>query len=290
MKFDYLEPATIEEAVSLLKRYGDSAMALAGGTDLVVQMKNRAIRPRYVISLGKISALDFIESDDAGLRIGPLVTMSRLANNEEVKLRYPIISQAAGLVSVAVRNVATVGGNLCTASPSADTPPALIALGATARITGLAGERKVLLEDFFLGPGKTVLGKSEILTTVEIPPPSTHSGGVYLKYAIKGSSDLAIVGVAVLTSLNGNSRACERARIVLGAVAPTPVRVRQAEMILEGKQIGEKEIEESARTASTEAQPISDIRASAEYRKEMTYVFTRHAIREALEHATMIDR
>jgi len=287
MKFDYLEPVIIEEAVSMLERYGDSAKVLAGGTDLVVHMKNRAIRPRYVISLGKISALDFIENDDAGLRIGPLVTMNRLANNKKVKLQYPIISQAAGLVSVAVRNVATVGGNLCTASPSADTPPALIALGATARITGPAGERKVLLEDFFLGPGETVLGKSEIVTAVEIPPPSAHSGGIYLKYAIKGSSDLAIIGVAVLVALNGNSRACEKARIVLGAVAPTPVRVRQAERILEGKQIGEKEIEESARTASAEAQPISDIRASAEYRKEMTYVFTRLAISEALELVTI---
>jgi len=286
MKFDYLEPVTIEEAVSLLERYGDSAQVLAGGTDLVVQMKNRIIKPKYVISLRKIADLGCIENDGAGLRIGALATISSLEKHEEVKQRFPIVSQAAGLVSIAIRNTATVGGNLCTASPSADTPPALIALGATAHIIGPAGERKVLLEDFLLGPGETVLEESEIVTAIEIPPTSARAGGVYLKYAIKGSSDLAIVGVAVLLSLNGNSRVCEKARIVLGAVAPTPIRVRQAEIILEGKQIGEEEIEESARAAPAETQPISDTRASVEYRKEMTYVFTRHAIREALEQAT----
>lgn len=283
MKFDYFEPGSINQAIELLEKYGHQAKVIAAGTDLVVQMKEKVAKPKYLIDLRKIDSLHRIEKKrDGGLWIGPLATMSDLEKHPEVKRLYPIVSQAAGQVSIAIRNMATVGGNICTASPSADSPPALIASGASLRITGPSGEREMTLEEFFLEPGKVALEKAEIVTSIELPAPLAPTGAVYLKYALKGSNDLAIVGVAASISLSKDKRVCKRARIVLGAVAPTPIRALTAEAKLEGEDIGEREIRESAKSASQEATPITDLRATAEYRKEMTYLFTQQAITESL--------
>ena len=282
MRFQYLEPQTIEEAVSLLAKYGGEAKVIAGGTDLINLIRMKTIRPNYVVDIGRISGLDHVRYDDDGaLSIGALTTLRTLETSNDVKHCHPVIAQAAGqLGSVAIRNVGTVGGNLCHASPAADTAPSLIALGTEVRIVGPAGERTVALEDFFTGPGRTVLQRGEILAEICVPPMPPDTKGVYLKHASRGAADLAIVGVAVIATLDGGC--CRNVKIVLGAVAPMPIRARNAERVLEGKEINDAVIEQAARAAAAESRPITDVRASADYRREMVKVFTQWAIRRAI--------
>lgn len=282
MKFEYLEAKSIKEAVSLIAKYDGRAKVIAGGTDLIVQMRRGMVKPEYVINIGRIKELDYINYDKEGLKIGALTTIRSLEKSEIFNQDHLVISKAAGqLASIGVRNIATVGGNLCNASPSADMAPSLIGLGAQVKIAGLKSTRKVLLEDFFKGPGITILGNGEMLVEIQVPKVAPKTGAAYLKYGIRGSIDLAIVGVAVVIML-GKRGECQDAKIVLGAVAPTPMRAKKAEEILKGKKIDQELIEESGRMASEEARPISDVRATAEYRKEMVKVFTRNAVKEAL--------
>lgn len=280
MRFEYLEPASIEEAVSLLGRYDDEARVIAGGTDLLVQIKDKSVRPEYVVDIGYIAGLDYISYDEKqGLRIGALSTIRALEKSNKISQTYPVISQAAGLLgSVAIRNVATIGGNLCNAAPSADTAPALIGLSARANIVGTGGGRVVPLEEFFTGPSETVIKRGELLVEVQVPVPPPETKGVYLKLS-RTAVDLATVGVAVIVTL-GNGGTCKDIKIVLGAVAPTPMRAKRAEEILRGKRVDEALIEEASRVASGEAQPITDVRASAEYRREMVKVLTRRALKQ----------
>lgn len=281
MRFQYLEPQTIEEAVSLLAKYGGEAKVIAGGTDLINLIRMKTIRPNYVVDIGRISGLDHVRYDDGALSIGALTTLRALETSNDVKHCHPVIAQAAGqLGSVAIRNVGTVGGNLCHASPAADTAPSLIALGTEVRIVGPAGERTVALEDFFTDPGRTVLQRGEILAEICVPPMPPDTKGVYLKHASRGAADLAIVGVAVIATLDGGC--CRNVKIVLGAVAPMPIRARNAERVLEGKEINDAVIEQAARAAAAESRPITDVRASADYRREMVKVFTQWAIRRAI--------
>lgn len=282
MRFEYLEPTTVEEAVSLLTKYDGKAKVIAGGTDLLVQIRNKAIKPEYVVDIERLPGLDYIKySDKQGLSIGTLTTVRALERSTELRQRYPVISQAASqLASVTIRNVATIGGNLCNAAPSADTAPALIGLEARVKIAGPNGERIVLLEDFFIGPGKAVLRKGELLVEIQVPVPPPNTRGVYLKHAIRGSIDLAIVGVSVVVSMDGDL--CQDIKTVLGAVAPTPMRARKAEKMLKGKKINDALIEKAAQMASSESRPITDVRASAEYRRQMVGVLTRAALKEAL--------
>jgi carbon-monoxide dehydrogenase medium subunit len=283
MRFEYLEPATIEEAVSLLTKYNGRAKVIAGGTDLLVPMRQKVIRPDYVVDIINIPGLDYINYDDEkGLRIGALTTIRSLEKSAELNQRYPVISQAASqLGSVAIRNMGTLGGNLCNAAPSAETAPALIGLSAEARIVGPDGERVVPLEDFFTGPGTTVLKTAELLVEIQVPVLPLRTKGVYLKHAIRGSIDLAIVGVAAIVILEPGSNVCKDIKLVLGAVGPTPMRAHQAEEIIKGKRIDDALIDKCAQVASDESRPITDVRASDWYRKEMIKVFTRRAIKEA---------
>ena len=278
MRFNYLEPATIKEAVSLLSKYDGKARAIAGGTDLLVQIRGKTIKPEYVVDIGYIPGLDYINYDEKqGLSIGALATIRAIEKSDKLCRIYPVISQAAGLLgSVAIRNVATIGGNLCNAAPSADTAPPLIGLSARARIIGPGGERLVSLEDFFTGPGETVLKAGELLLEIQVPVPPPGTRGVYLKHG-RSAVDLATVGVAVVMALESGG-VCRDVKIVLGAVAPTPMRAKKAEEVLRGKKVEPALVEEAAQVASGEAQPITDVRASAEYRKEMVKVFTRRAI------------
>lgn len=285
MKFDFLEPSTLTEAVSLLARYGSGAKVIAGGTDIIVRIKDKAIRPAYLVSLARIAGLDQISGNGAGVRIGAMATASSLEKSAIIRAHCPIISEAAGqLASGGIRNVATVGGNLCNASPSADTAPALIAAHARAHLIGPDADRELPLEEFFAGPGKSVLGQAELMESLTIPAMPPRTGGVYMKYGMRGSTDLAIVGVAAVVTLDGNNT-CRSTRVVLGAVAPTPMRAIEAEDFLKGKIIGEAEIAVAARLAAAAARPISDVRASAEYRRDMVAVFTRRALHEALRRA-----
>jgi carbon-monoxide dehydrogenase medium subunit len=285
MGFDYIPPKSIEEAVSMLSRYYGKAKVIAGGTDLLIQIRNKVTNPEYVLDITGIPELENISYDEnEGLRIGTLTTIRTLETSTEIHQRYPVISQAASqLGSVAIRNVATVGGNLCNALPSAEMAQALLALSGRAKITGPSGERVVPLEDFFTGVGTTVLKPEELLVEIQVPPPLANTRARYHKHSTRGSIDLAIVNVAVVVTLEPGGKVCKDIRIALGAVAPTPMRARKAEEAMRGEQIKEALINRTAQLASDEAHPRpGSIRGSVEYKKEMVKVFTRRLIKEAV--------
>ena len=283
MKFDYLEPRTIEEASSLLVQHQDRVKVIAGGTDLINQIRLKRIRPQYVMDISYIPGLEYIQYDAEGrLSIGALATIRSLEMSAEIQERHPVVSQAAGLLgSMAIRNVGTIGGNLCNASPCAETAPSLIGLGARVKLMGSHGERTVALEEFFTGPGETVLQTGELMVEIQVPPMPSHTKSVYLKHTTRGTANPAIVGVAVIAAMDGKK--CIEAKLVLGAVAPTPIRAKKTEEILRGAEMDDALIEKAAQAASEESSPISDVRASAEFRKDMVKVFTGYALRKFRE-------
>jgi aerobic carbon-monoxide dehydrogenase medium subunit len=280
-RFKYFEPATLGEAVALLAHYHGQAQALAGGTDLLVEIKEQARRADCVVNIKKIPGIAGLSYDArAGLRIGALVTAREIELSSFVLQNYASLAQAAReLGSIQVRNRATIVGNVCRASPSADTLPPLIADGATVRIAGLGAERVLPLEEFFTGPGKTVLRSEELVTEIMVPPPPPHTGKVYIKHGRRKAMELATVGVAVSLTLDSD------VKIVLGAVAPTPIRARQAEALLRGGKLNPELIEKAAKAAVDESRPISNVRASAAYRRDMVGVLTRRALEQAYKAA-----
>jgi CO/xanthine dehydrogenase FAD-binding subunit len=284
MRFNYLEPQTIQEAVSLLVKYQSMAKVIAGGTDLLNQVRLKMIKPEYIVDIGYIPGLDYIKYDSKGrLSLGALTTVRSLEMSAEIQQNHPMISQAASLIgSMAIRNVGTIGGNLCHASPSAETAPSLIGLEAKVKVVGPNGERTVALEKFFTGPGQTVLQTGELMVEIQVPPMPAGSRGIYLKHSTRGTVNPAIVGVAAIVQMEGER--CKEIKLVLGAVASTPIRAKRAEEILRGKEIDDALIEKAAQAASDESRPISDVRASADYRKEMVKVFTRYALRNGITH------
>ena len=269
--FDYQKVYTLQEALnaaSAAKAKGTSAF-LAGGTDLLVQIKERKKQPRYVIDVKGVRELVGLTLLEDQLSIGALTCIRTLETSLSISEKVPLLAQAAAkLGSVQIRHRATIGGNLCNASPSADTAPALLALEAQTEICGKEGTRVINLDKFFVGPGATVLADGEILTRLKIPLTLKRRGAVYYKLSTRKAMDLAFVGVAVLLELDGGDR-ISKARIALGAVAPTPVRAPSAEQRLEGKILSLDAARESAELAAQFCNPISDLRASAEYRREM---------------------
>jgi carbon-monoxide dehydrogenase medium subunit len=277
------QPRSLQEASRLVKENGPGGYFLAGGTDLVIAMKEKGLVPRYIVDLKRIGGLSGIrENGDATISIGALTTMRELETSPLIKARYPFLAQSAAEVgSIQIRNRATVGGNMANATPSADVAPSLVALDALARISGEAGARDLPLEDFFRGPGKTVLAAGEILTEIVIPKTGPGLVGEYIKFSPREMMDLAYVGVAVTYDFDRNARKCTRARIVLGAVAPTPIRATKAEAILEGQTVSEALAEKAGAMAAEEARPISDVRSTADYRRAMVGAMTKRAILNA---------
>lgn len=282
-RFEYFEPTARDEAVALLRRYNGSANLLAGGTDLLVEIKERIRQPDYVINVKKIPGMDHLDYDaSSGLRFGSLVTARAIETSPVAQRSYAGLCQAVReLGSIQVRNRATVAGNICRASPSADTLPPLISDGASVRTYGLDGERTVLLEEFFTGPGRTVLKPDELVIEVIVPPPPPRTGKIYIKHGRRRAMELATVGVAVTLTLEGNL--CREIRIALGAVAPTPIRAWQAEALLRGRLVDDALIAKAAEAAMNESRPIGNVRASADYRRQMVKVLTRRAIEQAME-------
>ena len=278
MRFDYLAASTIEEALYLLTQDKGEARVLAGGTDLFLHVRSKRIKPEYVVDISDIPDLSGLAYDDQrGLRIGALTSIRTLETSSEVQSRFPILAEAAGqLGSVAIRNVATVGGNLCNARPSAETAQALVALSAHAVIVGPRGERSLPLENFFTGVGTTVLERGELLKEIQVPIMPSGSKGKYYKHSMRGTIDIAIVNAAVVVTPEDDDKYCCRdVRIVLGAVAPTPMRAINAERILRGKRLDKILIDEAARAASDEAHPRPwSIRGSVAYKKEMVKLIT----------------
>ncbi len=282
-KFEYLAPETMEEAALLLSRHKTAAKVLAGGTDLLVQFKHGERLPRYIINMKGIPNQDFLAYDEKeGLKIGALATIRSIETSPVIQQKFSILAQAASQLGTAsVRNCATIGGNLCNAAPSAETAPALLVLEARVKIISADGERTVPIEEFFTGPGQTVLHPHEILSEIQVPNPLPQSGGVYLAQTIRKALDLAIVGVAVVTTLDGDI--LKNVKIALGAVAPTPIRARKAETVIKGQRLSDPLLDEAGLAASKEANPIDDIRGSAEYRRKVIRGLVGRAIKQAAE-------
>lgn len=285
--FQYHAPTTIDEAVRLLQETG-GARPLAGGTDLVVQMKERATRfpyPETIVSLDRVSELRGIEAEGEALRIGAGATMTDIANNPTIRKRYPALAEGAGVVgSLQTMNMATVGGNVCNAAPSADTVPALLAYEAEAVIVGPGGRRTLPLAEFFKGPGLTSLEANELLTELRLPAQPANTGSTYERNTPRKQMDIAVVGVAVSLTLSGDT--IERARVALGAVASTPIRAANAEEALNGQPANEDTFTKAATAAATQdATPIDDVRASAAYRRHLVKVMTSRLLAEAASRA-----
>lgn len=286
VRFDYADPATLAEAAALLLAHGDEASLMAGGTDLLVEIKEQLRRVRLVVDLKRIAGLDRLVVDgDGALRFGALVTSRRLENDERVRARWPGLHQAVTeLGSIQVRHRATVVGNICRASPSADTLPPLIADGAALHLHGPAGDREVAMDDFFTGPGRTVLGPGEIVLQVRVPALPPRAGRAYIKHGRRKAMELATVGVATSLALDAEGRLAD-VRVALGAVAPTPIRALAAESALRGERPSEALFAHAGELAMQESRPISNVRASAVYRREMVGVLTRRALQQALARA-----
>ena len=284
-RFEMILPGNVKECLQALAEHGAAAKLVAGGTDLLPQLKNHLLKPGVVVDLSGVAPLRQLTQDASGLRIGAAVTAREL--ERDARLQKPAwrgLAESGALVgSVQVRHLATVGGNICNAAPSADMIPPLLALDAVAVIAGPRGERRVPLRDFITGVRTTVLGPDELLVELVVPDPGPQSGGAYLRHTPRRELDIAVVGVGSQVTLAG--AVCRKARIALAAVAPTPVHATAAERALEGQPLTAEKIEEAARLAVEAARPISDQRGSAEFRRHLVRVLTRRTLTTALARA-----
>lgn len=285
-EFVYLVPKSLDEAVSLYKAHGDRAMYIAGGTDVIVKAKAGKIAPDYLISLGRIAGqpVPQLNPDTGELHIDAFVTHRTLETSPLIERQYPVIHDAVQHIgSVQIRNVATIGGNLVNAVPSADGAIPLIALDARVNTYGSTGERTVDLIHFFEGPGQTVLEPGEILTRIIVPKPLPRTGGAYQKFGRRAAMELPLIGVAVVLSLEEGSLRCAKARITLGVAAPTPIRTLSAERYLVGKEITQETLSEAGKMAAEESRVRDSVRGMAWYRREMVSVFVRRMGMKCLE-------
>jgi len=282
--FEYFAAKTVEEACSLLSQYKEEANIIAGGQSLLTLIKQKLISPSYLIDIKGISDLDYIKFDEKdGLRIGALTTHRAIELSPLIKERFSVLAEMEKVVaSVQTRNWGTIGGNLCHADPIGDPAPPLIALNARVKIVSSRGERIIPLEEFFKDYFTTVLEDDEILAEIQIPNPPPHSGVAYIKFSI---IEAGIKIAAASASITLNGKTCKDARIVLSAVAPVPMRAKEAAKLLVGESIDDNLIEQAAEMASKEARPTSDVHASEEYRRELAKVLVRRVTREALERA-----
>ncbi|KLU62949.1 carbon monoxide dehydrogenase medium chain [Peptococcaceae bacterium CEB3] len=280
--FDYYAPPDLSEACRLLREFGSRAKILAGGTDLLHKMKHEEFTPEVIISLKNLSALREIRSEPGqDLLIGALATQNEIANSSLLQEKYRSISEAAwNMANNQIRHMGTIGGNIVNAVPSADLPPILIVLGARITLVSTEGERTVPLEEFFLGVHKTVIRDDEILTQV-IVPAQTTTGSTYIRFGLRKSGALAIAGVAVAVTMEGEI--CRSARIVLAAAAPLPLRARQAEQVIVGQRVTPGLLEQAGLAAAQESRPRSSIRGSTEYRRDLIRVLTRRALHKAIQ-------
>lgn len=276
--FEYLRPTSLAEACSALAAADAGAKPLAGGTDVVVQMKEAGLRPTLLVSLRDVPGLAHVAvGDDLTLTIGATTPLAAVEHSPDVRKHYPAVAEAASWIgSAQVRARATVGGNLCNAAPSADMAPILLAYGAQATISDGSTERTLPLEEFFTGPGQTVLKPGELLVSVTVPPCDTGFGKYYKTF--RSAMDCCTVGVAAWVDVAPGTTTVRDARVALGAVAPTPIRSRTCEQVLVGGTLDAELIERASAAATQDAQPISDIRASADYRMTLVSVLCKRAL------------
>lgn len=281
-KIQYFRPKTLEEVLHAARRMRGLTKYVAGCTNIIPDMRASALSPKLLVDLSGLKGLNSIKENGESISIGALTTIAEIETSEIIRQKAPLLSLAAKqLGNPLVRNRATIGGNLADASPAADMAPPLLALEASIHTrNSRGGRRKIPLDKFFLGPNKTCLLKDEIITKITFSVPNAAAHGSYMKLGLRNATAISVVSLAVLLELKRN--VCQKARVALGAVAPTPIRAYQVEKNLEGAVINPEAIQESSSLLTKEISPISDIRASAEYRRWVTSVLFRRAIREAL--------
>lgn len=314
-KFDYIIPKTFDELFLLLKKYGQRTVLIAGGTDVMIKIKKREIEPDVLISLKGIQGLDQISLNNGSLKIGSMVTHRMIEKNEYIRKEFTALSDAVDVLgSVQIRNVATIGGNICNAAPSCDTAPPLLIFDAQLKLRSLNSERTIPLYQFFTGPGETIIEQGEILTEISIPKQLSHTGSSYWKHQRRQALELPIVGIAVLISLNKSTISdssifsesntistilqalekeemiCNEIRIALGVAAPTPIRAFKAEESLRGKKLCKELVEEVAEIAMKESKPRDTLRSEAWYRKEIIGVFVKRMIMKSIERILIPDK
>jgi carbon-monoxide dehydrogenase medium subunit len=284
---EYAAPRTLAEAIGLLAERGDRACILAGGTDIIVQVREGRRSVDLLVDGKHIPELNELSFDARdGLRIGAAVPCYRIVEHAEIARVYPGLIDAVSLIGgVQIQSRASVGGNLCNASPAADTTPALIALETTCVIAGPEGTREVPVEKFCTAPGRTVLTRGELLVSLRMPPPKPHSGAAYLRFIPRNEMDIAVVGAGVSVQLDGARSRCTGARVALAAVAPTPLLVPEARAALVDGPLTDNLLEKAGQAARAAARPISDMRGDAEYRRHLAGVLTRRALQTAIARA-----
>lgn len=279
--FEYHEPNSLAAAVQLLAELGTSAKVLAGGTDLIIQMEQRLYTPQHIVNAMRIPELKGIRTTTDSIVIGAATSLREIETSNLLREKVPVLCESVSTIgSIQIRNLATLGGNLCNAAPSADTAPPLLVLDAQARIIGTQGERVLPLASFFKGPRQTALLPDELLTAIEIPDPPKGFQALYYKQSPRYAMDIAIVGVAV--GVTRNNGTCEDVRISLGAVAPTPLRVPEAEAVLNGQAPIAERIQQAAQISRERSKPITDVRGSADYRRAMVETLVRRGLNALL--------
>ncbi|MEE8523780.1 MAG: xanthine dehydrogenase family protein subunit M [Thermoanaerobaculia bacterium] len=282
-QFDYHSPGSLEEALALLEQFGDEAKILAGGHSLIPAMRFRLAMPENLVDINGITDLDYIREEGGWLAIGALTRESALEASSLIQDRYALLADTAAVIAdPLVRNLATVGGNLAHADPANDHPATMLAYAAEVVVQGPGGARTIPIDAFFTDLFETSMAAGEILTEIRIPEPGAGSGGAYLKVERK-VGDYAISAVAVQLTLNGDT--CTTIRIGLTNVNPTPMRATEAEGVLTGQVIDEGLLEAAGQAASEQCDPSPDLRGSVEYKKDLTRVVTKRAIRKAVERA-----
>ena len=283
LHFDYIEPTTLEEAASALSDHEVAGEIIAGGTDVLVQIKEEKLAVDRLVTLSKIPGLRMIHDDGQWINIGAMTTIRELETSDVIRKSVPVLFDAVErLGSVQIRNVATVGGNVCNAAPSADTIPALLALKAEVTYWSSNEMKTRTLREFFVGPGETVLKRGDIVTAIRFGKPHPRSAGAYLKFSRRRGMDLPLLGIAVHLQMDEDRSRCEDVTIALGVAAPTPIRVKGAEEALKGKRVTEEILTRVSALASEEAKPRDSVRCSAEYRRAMINNLLPEVIKTAL--------
>lgn len=277
-KFDYYQPESLKEAYQLMEKVKGEALYVAGGTDVIVRIKQRAIQPEALISLRRVQEIKEIK-ENGGVVIGAGVLFREIEHSDFIARHHKALWQAARvLANPQIRNVATIGGNICNAAPSADSAPPLLAMEAEVELEGPGGSRKIMLEDLFTGPGETAKEPEEIMTRIVIPQQPANTATSFLKIG-RVSQDIAIANAAALVTIEGG--VCKKCRLAVGAVAPVPLRLKSIEERVEGQKIEEDLLQEIEEMVTKAVSPITDVRSTAEYRRAVSGVLVKRAIEQA---------
>lgn len=284
--FAYHTPETQEEVLTLLHAHGDEAKLMAGGTALVIMMKQRLVMPETLISLHRLRGLDDVREVNGDLHLSALLTHRAAETSSLVRARLPVLADTyRHVATIRIRNVATVGGALAHADPNQDPPVTLLALDARVQLASVAGSREVPLADFFTDYYETVLRPDELLTAIRVPIPPPHTGSAHIKFLPRTADDYATVGVAATVRLDPATGTCQDCRIALGSVGSTPLRALQAEGVVRGQRLTPELLREAGAVAQQQTDPISDTRGSADYKRAMAGVFVRRALEQAWQQA-----